>query len=251
MNQNTYRIYTKEWLENQLKQTTIPTVITQEFLEQLGDSLLQAKIKNTQAFNLNKSRHFPKEPIPERIKFNEIASTMQYLFMFNKTITYGNSYIDSLLGIRIDGEKDIWQDKQGMTYTTDTDFLYYIISLLSPKSGKASMNNTLRLIHSFSPRFYIETPGRNNNQHNTDPNDDRGITEFWFNFKDEFQWDGIPILLLFTVYRDWFEKHKLRKQIGFSESSDQKFRNQIKRITKDDWFIKNHILRLKRSETQI
>lgn len=194
-----------DWFIECMKQETIPDIITKKYLNQLGEKLLQAKIRHVTNFNNGKTT-YEQWTIPKRLKHHEIHTILTQLFTFKniRINNHGNVY---LTGVKIEGSSDIWNDinTENLEYTANKEFINDIMTTISPTITKTDINEVWCMMESLADTYEIPTPNRHIIQHDNDNH----VSEFWANFSKEYTWDKIHLDVLYVIYSSWFSKHEL------------------------------------------
>lgn len=145
------------WLAEFLEDMTVPAIPTYEFLILVGETALIAKIANVEEYNNYVASRLRKR-LPERLDFDEIAAILLHIFIF-RSVSMSRQSTDSLLGLYVPSDTDIWEKGAVLTnatgtYTTDTSIFHYIVAIMSPKSKIRDIDEVLARIQNFAPSVH-------------------------------------------------------------------------------------------------
>ena len=133
------------WLEAYLETVDRDNPVTYDRLVTIGQHALTAKIIDTENNNSAlPTKHQRK--LPTKLTFDEITAIMVHIFTF-RLIYVSKRSDDTLLGIYVPHEEDIWQEAgrrpmQG-TYVTQIDFFFRLMDPLAPYFKKKDMQDVL------------------------------------------------------------------------------------------------------------
>lgn len=142
------------WLTTYLAELTLTQDPTYDSLVRIGQTAVAAKIANIEDFNGSVSARLRKR-IPERLEFDEVAAILLKVFTFRMVATSHQSE-DSLLSLYVPTDDDIWAKSKELSsakgiYTTNTQFFYYLASLISPKAKTKDIEEILDRVRTFAP----------------------------------------------------------------------------------------------------
>lgn len=131
------------YLSDVLTTTTVPSPVTNQFLEQLGVDILQSKRTAIELYNSSVSARLRKK-VPDKLEFDEVAIILMTIFTF-KNIRVSEKSSDHLLGVYVDeGEQ------KGIYVTRRSDF-YRLIDPLVPYYRNRDIDDVLDKIERTIP----------------------------------------------------------------------------------------------------
>lgn len=131
------------YLSDVLTTTTVPSPVTNQFLEQLGVDILQSKRTAIELYNSSVSSRLRKK-VPDKLEFDEVAVILMTIFTF-KNIRVSEKSSDHLLGVYVDeGEQ------KGIYVTRRSDF-YRLIDPLVPYYRNRDIDDVLDKIERTIP----------------------------------------------------------------------------------------------------
>lgn len=148
------------WIAHYLTTLTVTGDPTYDSLVEMGQTALASKIASVEDFNASVASRLRKR-LPERLEFDEIAAILLHVFTFRMVATSHQSE-DSLLSLYVPTDDDIWAKSKELAsakgvYTTNTNFFYYLASLLSPKSKIKDIEEILERVRTFAPTVRATT----------------------------------------------------------------------------------------------
>ncbi|MBD7970306.1 hypothetical protein [Paenibacillus gallinarum] len=212
------------WLRECFEQTPKPDLLTTSFLSQWGPTLLDAKIEHRKYLDPI-LRGGPK---PTKLAFDEIGATLMNLFSFKRMALPAKR---DALGIRIEGQEGIWEttSKRIGEYLTDTQFIYNAMLLITPTHRKHDTSNVTRYIRIHAPEMILPIPPQ-------DIQNECTMSNFWKNFEELYDWDMIPLELLYRTYRQWFINNQTKIQDN-TPISPLLFKEKLRLLSSERWVI--------------
>lgn len=210
------------WLHEFFEQYPKPQLVTNSFLSEWGLSLLDAKLKNRKYLDPIYRRGYP----PTKLSFDEIAATLMHLFSFKRMVMPSEQ---DALGIRIEGQEGIWEttSKRIGEYLTDKQFIHQATLLITPNHRTPDDSKVARYIRIHAPEMILPTPYRNGNNKDT-------LSDFWSNFEEIYNWDMIPLELLYRTYQRWFTIFGIEVK-DHTPMNPCLFKKQVRLLSSDRW----------------
>jgi hypothetical protein len=205
------------WLYEFFEQNPKPQLVTSSFLSEWGPSLLDEKLKKRKLCRGN---------LPTKLSFDEIAATLMHLFSFKRMVMPSEP---DALGIRIDGQEDIWKttSKRIGEYQTNTQFIYHATLLITPTHRKLDTTNVMRHIRTHAPEMILPIPPCEEQSGNT-------ISNFWNSFEEMYDWDMIPLELLYRTYQQWFIIYATEAE-DHTPIKPLLFKKQVRLLSSERW----------------
>ncbi|KQY91010.1 hypothetical protein ASD24_24760 [Paenibacillus sp. Root52] len=212
------------WLQMCFEQTPKPDLVTSSFLSQWGSSLLDTKMEHRQYID----PIFRRGRSPTKLSFEEIAATLMHVFCIKRMPLPAEK---DALGIQIEGHDGIWNNTSQRIgeYLTDKEFINNMILLITPTHRILDTPNVTRHIRLSAPEINLPIPARNKQNDNI-------ISDFWNSFEQSYNWDMIPLELLYRTYHRWFVLYQKTIE-DESPSSPLIFKEQLCLLASERWMI--------------